>query len=148
MRKNPKHEPTDSYFYLSRQLAKCMTRADYLNLDIDTLRTEMTGTKQIPISHFCYTDEIKSKEFLADEKLLQVCSTDEVKSESVIVDESSTEESESESVHKSINKEKYAIDESDHEEPLVTDNPVVKDPRYFKLLKCGNNILNRLDATC
>ena len=30
------------------------------------------------------------------------------------------EESEKESVQKIINKEKYAIDETDHEEPLVT----------------------------
>ena len=27
----PKHEPTDGYFYPSRQLAKCMMRADALN---------------------------------------------------------------------------------------------------------------------
>ena len=30
-KKRPKHEPTDSYFYLARQLAKCMMRADTLN---------------------------------------------------------------------------------------------------------------------
>ena len=38
------------------------------------------------------------------------------------------EESEKESVQKIINKEKYAIDETDHEEPLVTENPVIKEP--------------------
>ena len=27
----PKHEPTDSYVYLSRQIAKCMMRSDALN---------------------------------------------------------------------------------------------------------------------
>ena len=27
----PKHEPIDSYFYLSRQLANCMMRVDVLN---------------------------------------------------------------------------------------------------------------------
>ena len=27
----PKHDPTDSYFYLARQLSKCMVRADALN---------------------------------------------------------------------------------------------------------------------
>ena len=64
----------------------------------------MTGMQQIPISHICSTDESKSKGFLTDEKLSQVCSTDEGESESVIVDESSTEESESESVHKNINR--------------------------------------------
>ena len=66
------------------------------------------------ISHICDLDESKPKEILVEEKLLQICSTDEGKPESVIVNESSMEESESESVHKSINtnKEKYAIDET------------------------------------
>ena len=30
-KKRPKYEPTDSYFYLSRQLAKCIMRSDTLN---------------------------------------------------------------------------------------------------------------------
>ena len=29
-KKRPKHEPTESYFYLARQLAKCMIRSDKL----------------------------------------------------------------------------------------------------------------------
>ena len=29
--RRPKYDPTDSYFYLSIQLAKCMMRADFLN---------------------------------------------------------------------------------------------------------------------
>ena len=49
--RRPKHEPTNSYFYLARQLTKCMMRADSLNLHIYPVRTEMTATKQIPISH-------------------------------------------------------------------------------------------------
>ena len=44
-RRRPKHEPTDSYFYLARQLAKCMTRADALNSHIYPVRIEMTGMK-------------------------------------------------------------------------------------------------------
>ena len=54
-----------------------------------------------------------------------------------------------ERVHKRINtnKEKDTIDETEHEEPLVTDNPVINDTRYFNLFKCGKNILNMLDAT-
>ena len=31
-KKRHKHEPTDSYFYLARQLANCMMRSDALNL--------------------------------------------------------------------------------------------------------------------
>ena len=58
------------------------------------------------------------------------------------------EESESESVHKIINEEKGAIDEIEHEEPTVTDNPVVKEPIYFNLFECGKNIFKRLDAMC
>ena len=30
---------------------------------------------------------------------------------------------------------------------MVTDNPVVKEPRYLNLFECGENILNRIDAT-
>ena len=73
---------------------------------------------------------------------------DEIESESVIADESSTGEIESESVHKSINKEKYAIDETEDEEPLVTDNTVFKEQIYFNPFECGKHLLNRIDATC
>ena len=93
MRKRPKHEPTDSYFYLAKQLDKCMMGTNALNLHVGYLGTDATGTKQIPISHVCDLDERKSKEILVDENLLQVCSTNEGESESVIVDESSTDES-------------------------------------------------------
>ena len=60
------------------------------------------------------------------------------------------EESKSESVHKSINtnKEKYLIDETEHEEPFITYNPVINKPIYFNLFKCGKNLLNKLDTTC
>ena len=58
------------------------------------------------------------------------------------------EESESECVHKSANKEKYTNNESDYEETLVTDNKVVKEPIYFNIFKCGNNILNNIGVTC
>ena len=70
-----------------------MVGSNALNLHVEYLRTETTGTKQIPISHIYDLDERKSKEILVDENLLQVCSTNEDESESVIVDESSTEES-------------------------------------------------------
>ena len=39
VRKRPKHEPTGSYFYLARQLAKCMIRTDDLNAHVDPVRT-------------------------------------------------------------------------------------------------------------
>ena len=43
-RKRPKHETTESYFYLTRQLAKFMTRTDDYNLHVEHVTTEMTGT--------------------------------------------------------------------------------------------------------
>ena len=73
--RRPKHEPTDSYFYPARQLEKFIMRYDALNSDNYPVRTEMTGAKRIPISHVCYMDHSKPKEFLVDETLSQVCST-------------------------------------------------------------------------
>ena len=89
--------------------------------------------QQITISHICSLENSKSKGIIADKNSSQVCYTDKIESESVIVDESSTEESKSESINKIINKnkEKYAIEETEYEEPLVTDNPVINDPSYF-----------------
>ena len=60
-----------------------MMRADAFSYHVDPVRMEMTGMQQIPISHTCDLDEIKSKGILSEEKLVQVCSTD--KSESQIV---------------------------------------------------------------
>ena len=76
---------------------------DSLSSHIDPVRTKMTGIQQIPIAYVCDFDGSKSKYFLVDENLSQVCSTDDGEPESVIFDESSTEESESERVHKIIN---------------------------------------------
>ena len=73
---------------------------------------------------------------------------DEEESKIIIVYESSIEERESERVHKIVNKEKDAKDEVYHEEPMVTDGPVVKEPSYFNIFLCGKNILNKLYATC
>ena len=61
VRKSPKHETTESYFYLARQLAKCMTRADALNSHVEPVITETTGTEQIIISHVCDSYRIEPK---------------------------------------------------------------------------------------
>ena len=53
--KRPKHEPTDSYFYLARQISKCMMRADALNSHIYSVITEMTALSL----HICSKDEDK-----------------------------------------------------------------------------------------
>ena len=70
-------------------------RSDVLNSHVYPVRTEMTGTKQIPILNVFSTDKSKSEEFLVNENLSQVYSTDEDESKSIIIDESYTEESES-----------------------------------------------------
>ena len=118
-------------------------RADALNLENYPVRTEITASKQIPISHVFSTDGRKLKYFLVDETLLKICSTDEEKSKGIIVDECSIDEEESECVHKNINKQQDAKNETDDEESSVTDEVL----SYFKVFKCGRNILNRLDVT-
>ena len=85
VQKRPKHEPTNSYFYLERQLAKCMMRADALNSHVDPVRTEMTVIQNIPISHICDSDESESKGIIEVERILRVCSTYESKSEIIFV---------------------------------------------------------------
>ena len=61
-----------------------------------------------------------------DETLSQVCYTDEDESKFIIVDEISADKSELECVHKNINKEKYAKNEAEYEEPPVTYDPFLK----------------------
>ena len=116
VRKRPKHETTDRYFYLARQLARCMMIDDAFNFHVEPVRTEMTSTQQILTLYVCDPEKSKSKEILVGENLLQVCSKDHSESETVIIDESSTEESESESVQKSINtnKEKDTNNKTEH----------------------------------
>ena len=76
VQKRPNNEPTDSYLYLSRQLAKCIMRADTLNSKVDPIRTETNITQQIHISQLCYLDKIKSKGIISDKNLSQVCYMD------------------------------------------------------------------------
>ena len=141
--RRPKHEPVDSHFYLARQLSNCMMIYDGLNSHVYPVRTEMIATKHIPTFHVCSTDERKLKYFLVNETLLHICSMDKDESKGSIVDEFSTEEDESEYVHKYINKQKDAKNEADYEEYSVTD----KVPIYFNIFECGKNIFNRLDVT-
>ena len=83
-----------------------MMRADDFNLHIYSVRLEITGMQQIPISHICYSYKSESKGIIMEEKISQLFSTDKSKSESVIINEISTEESKSESFHKIINTNK------------------------------------------
>ena len=79
----------------------------------------MTSMQQFPISHVFDLDGSESKGILVEKNLPQVCFTEESELESITADQSSTGVSKSEIVDKTINKnkEKYAIDETEHEEP-------------------------------
>ena len=72
-----------------------MTRADSFNLHVYPVRTEMTATKQIPVSHVCSTDNSELNEFIVNKTLSHIFSTDEEKSKGIIVDECSMEEDKS-----------------------------------------------------
>ena len=71
-----------------------MMRSDALNLHVYPVRTEITDTKQIPISHVCSTEKSELEEFLVEETLSQICYTNEEESKGIIVDKRSTEEDE------------------------------------------------------
>ena len=72
-----------------------MIRAGALNSYNYPVRTEMTGTKHIPTSHNCSTDESELKEFLVEEILSQICSTEEDESKTITAEKCSTKEDES-----------------------------------------------------
>ena len=79
----PKREPTESYFHLARQLAKCMIRSDKLNWYNHGGYTEMTA----PYSNVNVTNESESKRNIVNEKLSQSCSTNKKKTKRSIVNE-------------------------------------------------------------
>ena len=120
-----------------------MTRANALKFHIYPVRTEMTATKQIPVLRVCSTDESELEEFLIDKNLSHIYSKDKDKSKGIVVDERSTEEDESEYVHKNISKKEDANNEAEYEESSVTHEV----PRYFNKFEFGRNLLNRLDVT-
>ena len=72
-----------------------MIRSYALNSYVYPVRMEMTGMKQIPISHFFSMEDSGSEEFPVDENLSHICSMDEDESKRITGYEISTEESES-----------------------------------------------------
>ena len=84
-KKRSKHEPTESYFHLARQIAKCMMRSDNLNWYDHGGYKEMTA----PYSNVIVTNKSESKRSIVNEKLSQkysakeneLCFTKEDKSE-------------------------------------------------------------------
>ena len=74
-KKRPKHDPTDSYFHLARQLEKCMMISDKLNRHDHGGYTEMTA----PSSNVNVTGEDESRRSIINKNLLRNCSTVEGK---------------------------------------------------------------------
>ena len=148
-RKRPKHEPTDSYFYPSRQLVKCMIRDYAFNLHVYPVRTKINA----PYSHVFPLDESELKQFLVNEPLSQSCFTDEDESKGIISDECSTEDDEYKS--KGIIANKFSTEE-DKSECVINKqkdekNEVTYDlPSYFNafnVFKCGRKLLDILDVS-
>ena len=79
--KRPKHEPTDRYFNLEKQLAKCMMRYNDLNWHDHRGYTEMMP----PYLNINATDKDESKHIIVHETLSENCSTDVSKSKQNIV---------------------------------------------------------------
>ena len=84
VRKGSKNVPTDGYFYISKQLEKCMMR---FNICIGPVSTQMTNTRKInssdmsrqniPNSQVCSLDNIESKRIKVDKRESRVCYTDD-----------------------------------------------------------------------
>ena len=80
-KKRPKHEPTESYFNIERQLEKCMMRSNNLNCYDHGGYMKMTA----PNSNVNITNDRESKCSIVNEKLLQSCSRNDNKSKCSIV---------------------------------------------------------------
>ena len=80
-KKRLKNEPTESYFCLAKQIAKCMIRSDKLNWYDHGSYTKMTD----PSSNVNVTNESESKRSIVNENLLHSGSTKDNKSKRSIV---------------------------------------------------------------
>ena len=136
VRKRSKHVPTDSYFYISINLAKCMMR---FNFHVVPVITPMTSTQNIPNSKVCSSDKSKPKGINADKSLSYVCSMDESELKTFIVNACSSDESKLKRVHIIVNTNevKDAMNETKYEEPSFTDNSFINAPIYFNLIECS-----------
>ena len=85
------------------------------------------------------TDEYKSKEIIVHETLSENSSKDVSESEHNIVNETLSQNNSADVPEYTITK----LKDEEHKKPSVTKE--VKS--YFNILKCGRNILDRLDVT-
>ena len=82
-KKRPKHEPTESYFHLAREIVKCMMRSDKLNWYDHGGYPKMTA----PYLNVNVMNKSESKRSIVNKNLSQSCSTIENKSKRSIVNE-------------------------------------------------------------
>ena len=112
-KKRPKHEPTDSYFHLARQHAKCMMRSDNLNWHDHGGYTEMNA----PSSNFNVTDKDESKEIIVHKTLLENSSMDLREPEGNIVNETLSQNNSADISDNTITE----LKDEDHKEPSVNE---------------------------
>ena len=132
----PKHERTDSYFYLARQVVKCMMRSDTLNWHNYGGYTEMTYLSLNVYS----TDEDESKRIIVHKNLLQNCSAGESELKIIIVHKTLLHNY-SADVDKicstEIEKPEYTITEQKYEGNEVT--YYVPNFNVSNVFECGRN---------
>ena len=134
-KKRPKHEPTESCFRLSIQIAKCMMRSDNLNWHYHGGYTEMTALSLNVNS----TDEDESKRIIVHKGLSDNFSTDVSKSKRNTVNETLSHNN-SKEISEYNNTE---LKDKDYKEPSVTKEVT----SYFDMFECGRNLLDKLDVT-
>ena len=120
--------PTDSYFYLTRKLEKCMMSNFRGSFSTQNNLCGLVTTQKI------------NTEMAWDEYVNKTVSSMD-KSKSKITNKVDTSVVDLNKMN--TGKVKYAKDE----EPLVMDNSNIKVLGYFKLFKCSKSVFNTLEAT-
>ena len=133
-KKMTKHEPTDRYFCIARQLAKFMMRPDNLNWYDHGGYTEITASS----SNINDKDKDESKRIIVHETLSENSSTDVSESERNIVNKTLSENNSAEVSEYTTTE----LKDKEHKEPSVTKE--VK--TYFNIFECGRNLLDQLDV--
>ena len=152
VKKRPKHEPTESFFHLSRQISKCIMISNNLNWYDHGGYTKITA----PYSNANVTNEGESKLSIKNENLSQSCSTNENKSKHSIVSETlspncSTYENKSKlsivneplSQKFSADKNKFCSTKKDAKNEVACD--VTNCFNISNVFECGRN---NPDVTC
>ena len=134
-KKSPKHEPTESYFFLSKHLAKCLMISKNLNWHDHGGYTEMTAMSL----NVNATDEDESKRIIVHEVLSENCSTNVSESKKNIVNKNLLQNNYADVSEYTFTK----LKEKKYKEPSVTEEMT----NYFNIFECGRNLLDKLKIT-